>query len=72
MTEKLHAYVEKLKANNEAWVTDLSEAHGEVTVVVTRDAIVNACNFLKSDHGFDMLADLCGGRPWVQRKKSAV
>ena len=60
MTEKLHAYVEKLKAKNKTWVTDVSEGHGEVTVVVTRDAIVNACNFLKSDHGFDMLADLCG------------
>lgn len=61
MTEKLHAYVEKLKAKNAAWVADVTEGHGEVTVVVPRDSIVDACSFMKTDCGFDMLADLCGG-----------
>ena len=60
MTEKLHAYVEKLKAKNEALVVSVIEGHGEVTVVVPRDAIVDACRFLKEEHGFDLLADLCG------------
>ena len=60
MTEKLHAYVEKLKAKNEAWAADVIDAHGEVTVTVPRNAIVDVCRFLKSKHGFDMLADLCG------------
>lgn len=60
MTEKLHAYVEKLKSKKESWVADVAEGHGEVTVVVPRDAIVDVCTFLKSKHGFDMLADLCG------------
>ena len=60
MTEKLHAYVEKLKAKNEAWVVSVTEGHGEVTIVVPRESIVDACRFLKEDQGFDLLADLCG------------
>ncbi|MGQ0541229.1 MAG: NADH-quinone oxidoreductase subunit C [Blastocatellia bacterium] len=61
MTEKLHGYVEKLKSQNAAWVADVADAHGEVTVIVPRESIVDACSYLKSECGFDMLADLCGG-----------
>lgn len=61
MTEKLHGYVEKIKERNGAWVADVAEAHGEVTVFVARELIVDVCAFLKSECGFDMLADLCGG-----------
>lgn len=61
MTEKLHAYVEKLKGKNASWVADVSEGHGEVTVIVPRESIVDVCTFLKTDEGFDLLADLCGG-----------
>ena len=60
MTEKLHGYVEKLKEKNEAWVTNVAEGHGEVTVMVPHESIVDVCSFLKESHGFDMLADLCG------------
>ncbi len=60
MTEKLHEYVEKIKAKNAAWVVSLVEGHGEVTVTVPRDSVVDVCAFLKREHGFDMLADLCG------------
>jgi|ERR1043166_8544780 NADH-quinone oxidoreductase subunit C len=60
MTEKLHVYVERLKEQDESWVTSVVEGHGEVTVTVPRESIVDICSFLKSDHGFDMLADLCG------------
>ena len=60
MTEKLHAYVEKLKSTNEAWIANVVEAHGEVTVTVPRESIAEICGFLKSEQGFDMLADLCG------------
>lgn len=45
---------------NEAWVVNVTEGHGEVTVVVPRESIVDACRFLKHEHGFDLLADLCG------------
>lgn len=60
MTEKLHAYVEMLKENNEAWVANVTEGHGEVTVMVPAVSIVDVCAFLKQSHGFDMLADICG------------
>ena len=60
MTEKLHEYVDKIKAKNAAWVVSVVEGHGEVTVTVPRKSIVDICSFLKSEHGFDMLADLCG------------
>ena len=53
-------YVEKLKAKNASWVTDVVEAHGEVTVIVPRDAIADACRFLRDENEFDLLADLCG------------
>lgn len=60
MTEKLREFVEKLRSENAEWVAEVTEGHGEVTVVVPRGSIVDACDFLKSQHGFDMLADLCG------------
>ncbi len=54
-------YVDNLRSENAAWVTNVVEAYGEVTVFVPRESIVNACSSLKSEHGFDMLVDLCGG-----------
>jgi len=60
MTEKLHEFVEKLRGQNAAWVTEVAEGHGEVTVTVPRESIVDLCHFMKSEQGFDLLADLCG------------
>ena len=60
MTEKLREFVDKLRTANAGWVTGVAEGHGEVTVTVPRESIVDACAFLKGEHGFDMLADLCG------------
>ncbi|MBK7392536.1 MAG: NADH-quinone oxidoreductase subunit C [Chloracidobacterium sp.] len=60
MTEKLHAFVDKLKSENEGWVTSVADAFGEVTVTVPRESIVDVCRFLRDKHGFDLLADLCG------------
>lgn len=60
MTEKLHVYVEKLKAANPAWVIDVVDALGEVSVFVPRESIVDACAFMKRELAFDMLADLSG------------
>ena len=54
-------FVEKLKEKNAAWAIAVVERHGEVTVTVPRESIVDICSFLKQEHGFDMLADLCGG-----------
>jgi NADH-quinone oxidoreductase subunit C len=60
MTEKLHAYVEKLKQENTDWVTDIKDELGEVTVIVPREGIVDACRFLRNFEAFDLLADICG------------
>ena len=59
-TEKLHEFVEKIKAENVAWVADVKDARGEVTVTVPRQSIAQVCQFLKTNHAFNMLADLCG------------
>ena len=61
MTETvLLEYVEKLKAENAAWVADFKDARGEVTIYVPRESIVDVCWVLKTKYDFDMLADLCG------------
>lgn len=52
--------VDHLKYKDAVWVADVKEAHGEVTVTTPREHIVDVCQFLRDEHGFDMLADLCG------------
>ncbi len=44
------------------WVAQMSEAFGELTLVIPREQIVEACTFLKTspDFTFNFLADLCG------------
>jgi NADH-quinone oxidoreductase subunit C len=59
-TAVLLEYVEKLKAEDAAWVSDFKDARGEVTITVPRESIVDVCWVLKTKHSFDMLADLCG------------
>jgi NADH:ubiquinone oxidoreductase subunit C len=41
MTEKLHVFVEKLKAKNAAWIEEVIDAFAEVSIVVPREAIVD-------------------------------
>ena len=53
-------FVDHLKNKDAVWVADVKEAHGEVTVTTPREHIVDVCQFLRDEHGFDMLADLCG------------
>lgn len=60
-TKVLHEYVEKLKQKNSEWVGDVVDALGEVTITVPRESIEEICLFLRDEHDFDMLADLCGG-----------
>jgi len=60
MSEDLHVYVESLKEKNADWVIDSIDSHGELTVIVPKGSIVDICTFYKAEHGFDMLADLCG------------
>ena len=60
MSEILHEYVEKLKAENADWVSDVKDALGEVTATVAAGSIADACKFLRNNLEFDLLADLCG------------
>jgi NADH-quinone oxidoreductase subunit C len=60
MTEKLHAFVDKLKEKNASWVDGVVDAHGEITVITPRESIVDACRTLRDEHGFNLLADVCG------------
>lgn len=59
-TRPLHEFVERLKAEKPGCVVEVRDALGEVTVIVPREKIVEACRFFKETQGFDMLADLCG------------
>lgn len=60
MSEPVPELVEQIKAKNESWVDNYKIALGELTIITKRDSITDFCSFLKSDRGFDMLADLCG------------
>jgi len=59
-TKVLHEYIERLKEENSAWVADLKDTYGEVTITVPRESIVDVCWVLKTKYDFNMLADLCG------------
>ncbi|HYJ47623.1 MAG TPA: NADH-quinone oxidoreductase subunit C [Pyrinomonadaceae bacterium] len=54
--------VAALQHQNAEWVGQVTEAFGEVTVVVPRAQIVEICSFLKTAPGleFNFLSDLCG------------
>ena len=51
-----------LQRGRSDWVSEVTEALGETTIVVPRELIVAACTFLKTAPGleFNFLADLCG------------
>jgi len=59
-TTALHRFVESLRGENAAWIDEVIDALGEVSIVVPREAIVDVCRTLKETHGFDLLADICG------------
>ena len=54
--------VTALQHEHASWISEIVEAHGEVTAVVPREHIVAVCSLLKTapDAKFDFLADLCG------------
>jgi NADH-quinone oxidoreductase subunit C len=59
-TKVLQEFVEKLRNENSNWVGEVVDALGEVTITVPADFVSDICLSLKSNHGFNMLADLCG------------
>lgn len=58
--EELNEIVDGLKMANADWVKNVVEALGEITVYTPRESLAEVCGVLRDDHGFDMLADLCG------------
>ena len=60
--------VTALQREHENWITGVSEAHGEVTAIVSALHIVDVCAALKAgpEAKFDFLADLCGGDRGVE------
>jgi NADH-quinone oxidoreductase subunit C len=60
MTERLHAFVDKLRENDASWIAGVIDAYGEVTAIIPRESIVDVCRKLRDEHGFDLLADVCG------------
>lgn len=54
--------VEKLKEHFAGAVQEVSEAHAELTVVVSREGLLDICRFLKSDPDlrYDLLMDVAG------------
>src|SRR4029450_8791502 len=54
--------VTALKREHPDWVTEITEAFGEVTAIVPKVHIVEVCDALKNgpEARFDFLADLCG------------
>jgi NADH-quinone oxidoreductase subunit C len=62
--------VTALQREHSDWVTEIIEAHGEVTAIVPRQHIVDFCAELKSraDAKFNFLADLCGADRGVEEE----
>jgi NADH-quinone oxidoreductase subunit C len=59
MKTDLNEIIEKFRGGNDG-VVDVIDALGEKTLIIDRAAIHSACETMRDEHGFDMLADLCG------------
>jgi NADH-quinone oxidoreductase subunit C len=55
-----HPAVAKLKGQFSDNVLDVTEFRGETTITVKKDQIVEICNYLKLELGYNFLTDLCG------------
>ncbi len=67
-TKILHEYVEKLKAENPAWVADVKDAFGEVTVTVPRESIVRCLQFSENEPRFRYARRSVRRRPRAGRR----
>jgi NADH-quinone oxidoreductase subunit C len=59
MKTDLNEIIEKFRGGNDG-VVGVIDALGEKTLIIDRAAIHSACETMRDEHGFDMLADLCG------------
>lgn len=62
--------LQTLRDGQPAWMGEVVEAFGEVTITIPREQIAAACEFLKHAPGleFNMLADLCGADRGVEEE----
>ena len=62
--------VAAIEREHPTWVSSTVTAYGEITVVVPREHIAEACTFLKTwpEGRFDFLADLCGADRGVEEE----
>lgn len=62
--------VTALQREHADWITEVIEAHGEVTAIVPAQHIVEVCAALKAgaDARFDFLADLCGADRGIEEE----
>ena len=60
----------QLQQTHPAWITEITEAYGEVTAIVPRAHIVDVCSYLKtsSDGAFNFLSDICGADRGVEEE----
>jgi NADH-quinone oxidoreductase subunit C len=62
--------VTALQREHPEWISEIIEAHSEVTAIVPREHIVSVCSGLKSGSSsqFDFLADLCAADRGVEEE----
>ena len=62
MDVKNEKVIEKLNIKYANAVLETNEFRGELTIIISKEHIVEVCRFLKEDEelAFDLLADLCG------------
>src|SRR4051794_136696 len=53
-------FINKITEKDASWITGVAQAFGETTAIVPRESIVDVCRTLRDEHGFDLLADVCG------------
>ena len=59
-----------LQRGHSEWISEIVEAHSEITAIVPRKHIVELCTRLKADPEtkFDFLADICGADRGVEEE----
>lgn len=60
VTAPLVQIADAVKKDHSAWVTEVHDSLGELTLIVPRESIVDVCWFLKTRYQFDFLSDICG------------
>jgi NADH-quinone oxidoreductase subunit C len=62
--------LETLRSSNPSWMSEVIEAFGEVTIIVPREGIVEACQYLKTAPGleFNFLSDICAADRGVEEE----